>query len=112
MTTMNNKHNIPGDVDLTSLNRFLGSLGRRHAHLERRIQRIEKEDNRSASLSFDEEEYEALSCAIPVLERYRAECASGVHATDLLVLVLPLLKGKDAEPVRKKIERLLQEART
>lgn len=112
MTSTRNKQDIPGDVDLTSLNRFLGSLGRRHAHLERRIQRIEKEDNRSASLSFDEEEFEALSCAIPVLERYRAECAAGVNAIELLVFALPLLKGKDAEPIRKKIERLIQEART
>lgn len=109
---MRNKHDVLGDVDLPSLNRFLGSLGRRQAHLERRIQRIENEDARSTSLSFDEEEFEALSCAIPVLERYRAECAAGVNAIELLVAALPLLKGKESESIRKKITRLLQEART
>lgn len=95
-----------------TLNRHLSTLARRHSHLDRRIERLSMENPNSPSLSFDTDEFEALSCAIPLLERYRAECKVGVDAVKLLEQVTPFLTGKKNEALRVVIQDFLREVHT
>ncbi len=98
--------------NVIELNRHLGALARRHSHLDRRIERLTLENPNSPSLNFDTDEFEGLSCAIPLLERYRAECKLGIDAVKLLENVLPFLDGKKSDQLKTLIQEFLREVQT